>query len=110
MAVSHQASDDLVLADRAGPMARDLEAVMQFDHDWEPGENDTRGRRWVRRIAFVTGLVMLVWVVALISGDTESGENRDDGLPKPPSTDMPEEPIEAPEGNTTKTPERKNGG
>src|SRR3546814_14362144 len=82
MAVSHQASDDLVLADRAGPMARDLEAVMQFDHDWEPGENDTRGRRWVRRIAFVTGLVMLVWVVALISGDTASGENRDDGLPK----------------------------
>src|SRR3546814_20179979 len=83
-------------------MARDLEAVMQFDHDWEPGENDTRGRRWVRRIAFVTGLVMLVWVVSLISGDTASGENRDDGLPKTSSTYMPEAPFEAPGWNSDK--------
>lgn len=41
---------------------------MQFDYDWEPGENDSRARRWVRRIAFVVGLVVFVWVAALMSG------------------------------------------
>lgn len=41
---------------------------MDFDHNWEPGENDSRARRWVRRVAFVLGMVLFVWVVALTSG------------------------------------------
>lgn len=52
-------------------MARDLEAVMQFDYDWEPGENDSPARRWVRRVVFVVGLVVFVWVVALTSGGVQ---------------------------------------
>lgn len=47
---------------------------MQFDYDWEPGENDSRGRRWARRIAFVLGMVIVVWVTALISGGDAKGE------------------------------------
>lgn len=42
--------------------------VMEFDHNWDPGENDSRTRRWVRRIVFVAGLVLFVWVAAIISG------------------------------------------
>jgi len=41
---------------------------MQFDYDWEPGENDSRARRWVRRIVFVLGLVVFMWVAAITSG------------------------------------------
>lgn len=41
---------------------------MQFDYDWEPGENDSRARRWVRRVVFVVGLVVFVWVASLTSG------------------------------------------
>lgn len=43
---------------------------MQFDYDWEPGENDSTARRWVRRVVFVLGLVLFMWVVALTSGGT----------------------------------------
>jgi len=43
---------------------------MEFDHNWEPGEHDSPARRCVRRIVFVLGLVVLVWVVALTSGGT----------------------------------------
>lgn len=43
---------------------------MQFDYDWEPGENDSRARRWVRRVVFVLGIVVFVWVAALTSGGT----------------------------------------
>lgn len=43
---------------------------MQFDYDWEPGENDSRARRWVRRVVFVLGVVVFVWVAALTSGGT----------------------------------------
>lgn len=43
---------------------------MEFDHNWEPGEHDSRARRWVRRIVFVVGLVVFVWVAALTSGGT----------------------------------------
>lgn len=47
---------------------------MQFDYDWEPGENDSPARRWVRRVAFVLGIVLFTWIVALVSGGDAHGE------------------------------------
>jgi len=41
---------------------------MEFDYNWEPGEYDTPVRRWVRRIVFVVGLVVVTWVASLIGG------------------------------------------
>lgn len=74
---------------------------MQFDYDWEPGEHDSRARRWVRRIAFVLGLVIFMWVVALVGGgDAHSDGNEQ--LPQTSSTYMPSEPFEAPEWNSDK--------
>lgn len=68
---------------------------MEFDYNWEPGEHDSPARRWVRRIAFVLGLVLLVWVTALISGgDAKSDEGQ---VPQTSSTYRPEKPFVAPE-------------
>lgn len=47
---------------------------MEFDHNWEPGQNDTPARRWVRRVAFVLGLVVFAWVFAIMSGDSAKGD------------------------------------
>lgn len=48
-------------------MVRHLEAVMDFDYNWEPGENDSRTGRWIRRILFVVGIVAIVWICAIAS-------------------------------------------
>lgn len=48
---------------------------MEFDHNWEPGENDGRTRRWVRRVAFVLVLVVVAWIVAIVSGGDAKGED-----------------------------------
>lgn len=68
---------------------------MEFDRNWEPGENDSRGRRWARRIAFVLGMVVLVWVTALISGgDAKGDDNKNAGqLPQTSSTYKPKDPL-----------------
>jgi len=69
---------------------------MELDYNWEPGQNDSRARRWVRRIVFVLGLVVLVWVTAIVSGGDAHGENsKDKGgeLPQTSSTYRPKEPL-----------------
>lgn len=48
---------------------------MEFDHNWEPGENDSRTRRWVRRVAFVLALVVVAWIVAIVSGGDAKGDD-----------------------------------
>ncbi|AVP41484.1 hypothetical protein SEA_WENTWORTH_45 [Streptomyces phage Wentworth] len=75
---------------------------MEFDHNWEPGENDSRARRWVRRIAFVLGMVILCWVVALIGGDSANAGKKDDTgqLPQTSSTYRPKEPLKPMEWNS----------
>ncbi|QKY78586.1 membrane protein [Streptomyces phage Dryad] len=47
---------------------------MEFDHNWEPGQNDTPARRWVRRVVFVLGIVVLAWVMALMGGDSAQSQ------------------------------------
>lgn len=74
---------------------------MQFDYDWEPGEHDSRARRWVRRVAFVLGLVILVWVVALIGGGDAKSDERET-LPQTSSTYVPEKPFEPGEWDSDK--------
>jgi len=74
---------------------------MELDYDWEPGQNDSPARRWVRRIVFVLGLVVLVWVVALISGgdaNADKGDNKGQ-LPQTSSTYRPKDPLEPMEWN-----------
>lgn len=70
---------------------------MNLDYDWEPGEHDSRARRWVRRFAFVLGLVAFVWVVALVSGGDARSEEGD--VPQTSSTYIPEKPFEPGEWN-----------
>jgi hypothetical protein len=41
---------------------------MEFDHNWDPGENDSATRRWVRRIVLVIAIVLFVWVGSLTMG------------------------------------------
>lgn len=65
---------------------------MQFDYNWEPGENDSRAKRWVRRVAFVLGLVVLVWVTAIVSGGNARGEDAGK-IPQTSSTYRPKEPL-----------------
>lgn len=65
---------------------------MEFDHNWEPGENDSPARRWVRRIAFVVGLVVFTWVVAIIGGGDARGEDGGQ-LPQASSTYKPKNPL-----------------
>lgn len=74
---------------------------MQFDYDWEPGENDSRGRRWARRVAFVIGLLGLMWVLSLAGGGDASGEDGET-LPQTSSTYVPEKPFEPGEWNAEK--------
>lgn len=66
---------------------------MQFDYDWQPGEHDSVARRWVRRIAFVLGLVILVWVVALIGGGDAKSDEEGGQLPQTSSTYRPKDPL-----------------
>jgi hypothetical protein len=77
---------------------------MEFDHDWEPGENDSPARRWVRRIVFVFGIVAMAWIVALIGGWTAMGDDKpsDEQLPQTSSTYMPEEPFESGEWDSAR--------
>lgn len=74
---------------------------MELDYNWEPGQNDSRARRWVRRVAFVLGLVIMVWVVALISGgDANADKGDEEGqLPQTSSTYRPENPLKPMEWN-----------
>ncbi|QKY79527.1 membrane protein [Streptomyces phage Lizz] len=74
---------------------------MELDYNWEPGQNDSRARRWVRRVAFVLGLVIMVWVVALISGgDANADKGDEEGqLPQASSTYRPENPLKPMEWN-----------
>lgn len=65
---------------------------MEFDHNWEPGENDSPARRWARRIVFVVGLVVLVWVAAIVSGGDARGEDKGQ-IPQTSSTYRPENPL-----------------
>lgn len=68
---------------------------MEFDHNWEPGENDSRGRRWVRRIVFVVSIVALAWVMALAGGGSAKADKADSKgeLPQTSSTYRPKEPL-----------------
>jgi hypothetical protein len=68
VAIPQQGADAVVLGNRPRQLVRDLEAVMEFDHNWEPGEHDTPLRRWVRRVAFVVAIVVFVWVGSLTMG------------------------------------------
>ncbi len=65
---------------------------MEFDHNWEPGENDSPARRWVRRVVFVVGLVVLVWVAAIVSGGDARGEDTGQ-VPQTSSTYRPQNPL-----------------
>lgn len=68
---------------------------MEFDHNWEPGENDSRTRRWVRRVVFVVCIIALAWVMALVGGDVAKGdaESGKGELPQTSSTYRPKEPL-----------------
>jgi len=69
---------------------------MELDYNWEPGQNDSRARRWVRRIVFVIGLVVLVWVAAIASGGEARSDNDGNAkgeLPQASSTYRPKDPL-----------------
>lgn len=75
---------------------------MEFDHNWEPGENDSVARRWVRRIVFVVGLVALAWIMTVAGGSVAKGDDdkQDAGqLPQASSTYRPKNPLKPMEWN-----------
>lgn len=77
---------------------------MELDYGWEPGENDSRTRRWVRRVLFVLGVVLVVWVVALTGGGIADSLDKD-AKPKAEvgqasSTYRPKDPLKPMEWNS----------
>lgn len=77
---------------------------MDLDYDWEPGENDSPARRWVRRVAFVLAIVAMAWIIGLVGGDSASGKDDkpEEQLPQMSSTYMPEKPFESGEWDSKK--------